>query len=284
MDTKTLKSQKKFISKLLVFNPAKFAYFVLDQLLLLTTLVLFFVELKKDQKWMTYTILAGTGYLVFKFVITNWFKINTYYKYVKVFNHSLKVDNNKIKFQRFIDYTPIRYIVWTVASNLATTVLVQYETNFLMDQSNLLKATVTVGMNMLLIPSFINAFNSINQNNVSVSSNYINLVKDQYYSNESLFDNVSFADRQLNLTCENIDLTSKNGIFILLSKDDLTGKESKDVAQVNKDILQRYKEIWAHYYELLQAKANNKKTRIQGNMMLNYERIYDHVFLDFFNL
>ncbi|AOG60489.1 hypothetical protein SHELI_v1c05380 [Spiroplasma helicoides] len=285
MKPKLLKEQLKFVNKILVFNPFKFAYFCVDQVLLLLTIGVFIYGLIENKmNWLSYLTLGLTAYLLLKFVIVNWFKINIYYKYIKVYDFKLNVDKNKVKISRTTDHSPLWFLVWTVATTVITAIICQYEVQNLVETKNPLNATLSIVMNMLLIPSFINSFNAISANEQQVSANYIHLVKDQYYSNESLFENTEWGDKHLNLTCSNIGLTSKNGIFVLLNQDDLSTQESRDVNELNSKILETYKKIWSSYYDLLQNRMKEKYSKGVIRKFYWIERIYDTVFLDFFQI
>ncbi|QBQ07726.1 hypothetical protein SGLAD_v1c05270 [Spiroplasma gladiatoris] len=285
MKLNLIKNQQKFLSKILVFKPLKFAYFVVDQFLFLITLSLFLYSIIKGNRepsWDNITVLALTSYLLLKFIIVNWFGLNTYFKYIRVFNYNLKVDKNKVKIYRNVDYAPLWYISLRIFSIIAVAIICMYETQNLVNSKNILNATITICLNLLLIPSFINTFNTIISDKKGIENNYTKLVKDQYYSNESLFENIEWSERQLNLNCKNVDLVSKNGVFVTLSFDDLNSKEAKDVQEINQKILERYKEIWKVYYELLRERFKNKFSRTASKKLYWIERIYDHIFLDFY--
>ncbi|AHB36490.1 hypothetical protein [Spiroplasma apis] len=282
-----VKDQMKFINGLMRLKKGAFSYFILDQTILLSVLIVFIYNFFYNISYLSILIFIGAGYLLFKFVLINWFKINTYYKSISVFKIQLHVDRTKVYVQRNIDFSPLTFLFWTVASNFFTAVLVKYEILTFLETSpklTVVKAFTMVSMDMLLVPTFINSFNTMAAGNQSVTSNYIKLIKDQYYSNESLFDDVEFESNYLNLTCVKPNLKSKNGIFVLLSQDDLNNREAKDIKEINNEILKTYSKIWTSYYDLLQSRLKSKFSKSASHKLYWMERIYDHIFLDFFEI
>lgn len=282
-----VKDQMKFINGLMKLKKGAFSYFILDQTILLSVLIVFIYNFFYNISYLSILIFIGAGYLLFKFVLINWFKINTYYKSISVFKIKLHVDRTKVYVQRNIDFSPLTFLFWTVASNFFTAVLVKYEILTFLETSpklTVVKAFTMVSMDMLLVPTFINSFNTMAAGNQSVTSNYIKLIKDQYYSNESLFDDVEFESNYLNLTCVKPNLKSKNGIFVLLSQDDLNNREAKDIKEINNEILKTYSKIWTSYYDLLQSRLKSKFSKSASHKLYWMERIYDHIFLDFFEI
>lgn len=282
-----VKDQMKFINGLMKLKKGAFSYFILDQTILLSVLIVFIYNFFYNISYLSILIFIGAGYLLFKFVLINWFKINTYYKSISVFKIKLHVDRTKVYVQRNIDFSPLTFLFWTVASNFFTAVLVKYEILTFLETSpklTIVKAFTMVSMDMLLVPTFINSFNTMAAGNQSVTSNYIKLIKDQYYSNESLFDDVEFESNYLNLTCVKPNLKSKNGIFVLLSQDDLNNREAKDIKEINNEILKTYSKIWTSYYDLLQSRLKSKFSKSASHKLYWMERIYDHIFLDFFEI
>ncbi|WP_156006509.1 hypothetical protein [Spiroplasma tabanidicola] len=292
MKVALLNNQKKFIKNILVFKPIKFAYFIIDQILLLLTVSLFIYAIAKGvaiekgaKSWESIIILVLTFYLVIKFVIINWFGLNVYFKYIKVFEYSLKVDKNKIKVGREVDYQPLWFMTWTICSVIITAIICFYETQKIgtnTDTDTLIMSIINIVLNILLVPSFINTLSAITTSKKNIQNNYSKLVKDQYYSNESLFENIEWGDKQLNLTCKNVELSSKNGIFVTLNSDDLNLQESKDIGELNKKILNSYKDIWTSYYNLLQERLKNKFSKRASKQLYYIERVYDQIFLDFY--
>lgn len=282
-----VKDQMKFINGLMKLKKGAFSYFILDQTILLSVLIVFIYNFFYNISYLSILIFIGAGYLLFKFVLINWFKINTYYKSISVFKIKLHVDRTKVYVQRNIDFSPLTFLFWTVASNFFTAVLVKYEILTFLETSpklTVVKAFTMVSMDMLLVPTFINSFNTMAAGNQSVTSNYIKLIKDQYYSNESLFEDVEFESNYLNLTCVKPNLKSKNGIFVLLSQDDLNNREAKDIKEINNEILKTYSKIWTSYYDLLQSRLKSKFSKSASHKLYWMERIYDHIFLDFFEI
>jgi len=282
-----VKDQMKFINGLMKLKKGAFSYFILDQTILLSILIVFIYNFFYNISYLSILIFIGAGYLLFKFVLINWFKINSYYKSISVFKIKLHVDRTKVYVQRNIDFSPLTFLFWTVASNFFTAVLVKYEILTFLETSpklTIVKAFTMVSMDMLLVPTFINSFNTMAAGNQSVTSNYIKLIKDQYYSNESLFDDVEFESNYLNLTCVKPNLKSKNGIFVLLSQDDLNNREAKDIKEINNEILKTYSKIWTSYYDLLQSRLKSKFSKSASHKLYWMERIYDHIFLDFFEI
>ncbi len=282
-----VKDQMKFINGLMRLKKGAFSYFILDQTILLSVLIVFIYNFFYNISYLSILIFIGAGYLLFKFVLINWFKINTYYKSISVFKIKLHVDRTKVYVQRNIDFSPLTFLFWTVASNFFTAVLVKYEILTFLETSpklTVVKAFTMVSMDMLLVPTFINSFNTMAAGNQSVTSNYIKLIKDQYYSNESLFEDVEFESNYLNLTCVKPNLKSKNGIFVLLSQDDLNNREAKDIKEINNEILKTYSKIWTSYYDLLQSRLKSKFSKSASHKLYWMERIYDHIFLDFFEI
>ncbi|QIA75857.1 hypothetical protein [Spiroplasma citri] len=60
-------------------------------------------------------------------------------------------------------------------------------------------------LNVMLIPSFLNSFQKLTQSDKQVESNYNNLIKNQYFSNESLFKDAKFVENYLNVEFKKIN-------------------------------------------------------------------------------
>nr|CAI93829.1 hypothetical protein [Spiroplasma citri] len=138
-------------------------------------------------------------------------------------------------------------------------------------------------LNVMLIPSFLNSFQKLTQSDKQVESNY-NLIKNQYFSNESLFKDAKFVENYLNVEFKKNKLTSKKGLFIFINSKDLNEKDVLEIKKINEKILNEYSNLWSNYYELLEQNSVMKFSSKRNKRLFWIERIYDHIFLDFFKL
>ncbi|QED25663.1 hypothetical protein GL982_10615 (plasmid) [Spiroplasma citri] len=139
-------------------------------------------------------------------------------------------------------------------------------------------------LNVMLIPSFLNSFQKLTQSDKQVESNYNNLIKNQYFSNESLFKDAKFVENYLNVEFKKNKLTSKKGLFIFINSKDLNEKDVLEIKKINEKILNEYSNLWSNYYELLEQNSVMKFSSKRNKRLFWIERIYDHIFLDFFKL
>ncbi|WP_151202546.1 hypothetical protein [Spiroplasma phoeniceum] len=139
-------------------------------------------------------------------------------------------------------------------------------------------------LNVMLIPSFLNSFQKLTQSDKKVESNYNNLIKNQYFSNESLFKDAKFVENYLNVEFKKNKLTSKKGLFIFINSKDLNEKDVLEIKKINEKILNEYSNLWSNYYELLEQNSVMKFSSKRNKRLFWIERIYDHIFLDFFKL
>ncbi|WP_338984316.1 hypothetical protein [Spiroplasma endosymbiont of Diplazon laetatorius] len=284
-----LKKHHKIINKFFKTNYFGFSIFLIDQIIYAITLILFVLNLvlkskNIEQPEIGFSIVGGSIYLLLKFTYTNWFAKNKFFQSIDVFEYTVKLDNHKFKAQRSIEFTPIWFWIYIITANFITVVFVNYELNNVLSETPVLNAVLESMLNVLLLPSFLNSFQKLAASNKDVESNYNNVIKDQYFSNESLFDDAKFAQHCLNVSFDKNNITSKNGLFIFTNKKDLKDKEILELQKVNDKILEDYKKIWANYYELLETSSTLEFSKRKAKDLFWLERIYDHIFLDFFNI
>ncbi|AUB31675.1 hypothetical protein [Spiroplasma floricola] len=281
-----LKKHNKIISKFFRTNYFGLITFLIDQTIFGTTLVLFILNLvlKSQINWISYSIVGGSIYLLLKFTYTNWFAKNKFFKCIDVFDYTIKLENNNFRAKRAIEFIPIWFWIYIICVNFTTVIFINYELNNVLSNTPIMKAIVTSMLNVLLIPSFLNSFQKLAQSNVEIESNYKNLIKTQYFSNQSLFEDAKFSDYYLNVKFSKNDLTSKNGLFIFTNKKDLNESEILEIKKVNEKILQIYKKNWENYYDLLDSSSVLEFSKGSIRNLFWIERIYDHIFLDFFNI
>ncbi|AAT75692.1 unknown transmembrane protein [Mesoplasma florum L1] len=287
-----IKTHKKITNLLLKTIPYLLFLFILDVVMLSVITVLFilsaFVLDRTAANIVRYILLGVSAFMLAKFTYMNWFSKNLYFKKIIVFKYKSKVDRQKFRAVREISFTPIWFLIFFVASNFYITILVNFEIqqNFVSTGDNkvLIWAILRTTIDMMLLPSFLNSFNKIADKSKAIDANYVKLIKDQYFSNKSLFEDVEFEDNYLNLKFSKNSLTSKNGLFILVNKDDLTRPDQGRMIEINNEILDRYKEIWESYVDLLENRMKAKFNKATVHKLFWLERIYDTIFLDLFEI
>ncbi|AHI52799.1 hypothetical protein [Spiroplasma culicicola] len=281
-----LKKHNKIIKTFFKTNFLTLLSFLIDQIIFATTLVLFILNLvlKESNDIISFSVVGGSIFLLLKFTYTNWFAKNQYFKAIYIFDYNLKLENHKFKNQRCTSFTPIWFWIYIIAANFTTVVFINFELSNVLSSSPVMAAILESMLNVLLLPSFLNSFQKLAQSNQDVEANYKNLIKTQYFSNESLFEDAKFADHYLNVGFPKNNLVSKNGLFIFTNKKDLTEKEISEIKKVNEKVLDDYKKIWANYYELLEQSSMLEFSKFKSKSLFWIERIYDHIFLDFFNI
>ncbi|AGR42172.1 hypothetical protein [Spiroplasma diminutum] len=284
--SKLLHKHNKLVKKLFKTNPFALFLFILDQSIFSLTLILFILNffLKNEQKLISWTVVGTSIYLLLKFTYTNWFAKNKYFQLIFVFDYNLKLEKHNFKAQRCIEFSPIWFWIYIIVVNFTTVIFINYELFELLDTKHLMKAILTSMLNVLLLPSFLNSFQKLTEANKDIEAKYKNLIKSQYFSNESLFDDAKFSDNYLNMTFKKNDLKSKNGLFIFTNKKDLSEKEISEIKETNEKILNVYKEIWSTYYELLEQSFMMEFSSKKAKNLFWIERIYDHIFIDFFDI
>ncbi|ATZ21572.1 hypothetical protein [Mesoplasma tabanidae] len=287
-----IKTHKKITNLLLQTIPYLLFLFILDVFMLSVITILFvlsaFVLEETSAAVVRYILLGISAFMLAKFTYMNWFSKNLYFKKIIVFKYKSKVDRQKFKAVREISFTPIWFLIFFVASNFYITILVNFEIqqNFVSNQDNsvLIWAVLRTTIDMMLLPSFLNSFNKIADRSKAIDANYVKLIKDQYFSNKSLFEDVEFEENYLNLKFSKNNITSKNGLFILVNKDDLTRPDQGRMIEINNEILDRYKEIWESYVDLLENRMKAKFNKATVHKLFWLERIYDTIFLDLFEI
>ncbi|ASZ09100.1 hypothetical protein CK556_01860 [Mesoplasma chauliocola] len=288
-----IKTHKKITNLLLQTIPYLLFLFILDVAMLSVITILFIlssfvINEGTGQNVVRYAMLIISALMLAKFTYMNWFSKNLYFKKIVVFKYKSKVDKQKFRAVREISFTPIWFLIFFVASNFYITILMNFEIQryFVSTNDNkvLIWAILRTTIDMMLLPSFLNSFNKIAANSKAVDANYVKLIKDQYFSNKSLFEDVEFEDNYLNLKFSKNNLTSKNGLFILVNKDDLTRPDQGRMVEINGEILDRYKEIWESYVDLLENRMKAKFNKATVHKLFWLERIYDTVFLDLFEI
>ncbi|AKX34096.1 hypothetical protein SLITO_v1c04430 [Spiroplasma litorale] len=278
------KDYKKIIRKYVKFIPLVYMVFIIDVLVFYCLVALFITNRIIEKDFLSWAIIAACLYTIFRFSFVNWFQKNKYYKKIVVFDFKDSVAGQGRIIKREICFNSINFWVILVIINFTTAIFVNYEVSTFLTNQKIMLAVTNTSLNMLLLPSFISTFQKIGQTDKNVASNYINLVKDQYFSNKSLFENVEFEKNFLNLKFTKNDLVSKNGIFVLINKDDLKQKEIDNMKKINDVILKNYREIWESYYKFLKEKNNIKVSKLKMHSQYWIERIYDHIFIDFFDV
>lgn len=293
---KLLVTHKKITNKLLVWIPKLIVLFIMDILLLVTVITLFIVNIVHYQPLMVWFTLVVAAIILIKFTYMNWFSKNLYYKKIVVFKYKSKVDKQKFRAFREISFTPIWFWVFFVLANFLVAVIVNYEIQGIVlryggegkewNGAGILSfwAIMRAMLDMMLLPSFLNAFNKIAEKNKAVDSNYIKLIKDQYFSNKSLFEDVEFEENYLNLKFNKNNLVSRNGLFILINKDDLSGPDQARMKEINQEVLDCYKEIWESYVDLLENRMKATFSKSSAHKLFWLERVYDKIFLDMFEI
>ncbi|WP_199787948.1 hypothetical protein [Mesoplasma florum] len=291
-----VKTHKKITNLLLQTIPYLLFLFILDVVMLSVITVLFilstFILDGTAADIVRYILLGVSAFMLVKFTYMNWFSKNLYFKKIIVFKYKSKVDRQKFKAVREISFTPIWFLIFFVASNFYITILVNFEIqqNFVSPSNGqsknivLIWAILRTTIDMMLLPSFLNSFNKIADKSKAIDANYVKLIKDQYFSNKSLFEDVEFEENYLNLKFSKNSLISKNGLFILVNKDDLTRPDQGRMIEINNEILDRYKEIWESYVDLLENRMKAKFNKATVHKLFWLERIYDTIFLDLFEI
>ncbi|AUB31671.1 hypothetical protein [Spiroplasma floricola] len=281
-----LKKHNKIISTFFKTNYFVLTMFLIDQIIFGATFILFILNLvlKNQINSISYIIIGGSIYLLLKFTYTNWFAKNKFFRCIDVFDYTIKLQNHKFRAKRAIEFIPIWFWIYIICVNFTTVIFINYELNSSLSNTPVMNALVTSMLNVLLIPSFLNSFQKLAQSNVEIESNYKNLIKTQYFSNQSLFEDAKFSDHYLNVSFSKNDLTSKNGLFIFTNKKDLSDSEISQIKKVNEKILEVYKKNWENYYDLLEESSMLEFSKGKVRNLFWIERIYDHIFLDFFNI
>ncbi|ALD66457.1 hypothetical protein [Spiroplasma cantharicola] len=281
-----LKKHNKIIRKFFKTNLMSLFAFIFDQTIFSITLVLFITNLfiKESNDIVSYLIVGGSIYLLLKFTYINWFSKSKFFQLICIFDYNLKLENHKFKAQRSLEFTPIWFWIYIIFSNFITVIFINYELSSILSDKPLLTAILESMLNVMLLPSFLNSFQKLTQSNKEVESNYKNLIKTQYFSNESLFKDAKFSENYLNVVFKKNDLVSKNGLFIFSNNKDLTNNEILEIKKINDKILDNYTKIWSNYYELLEESSMLEFSRKKAKNLFWIERVYDHIFLDFLNI
>ncbi|AKU79709.1 hypothetical protein [Spiroplasma turonicum] len=279
-----LKDYKKTIKNYIKFLPLNFFVYILDLLVFASLVSIFITNRLVEIESLSWVIISLCLYTIFRFSFLNWFQKNKYYKKILVYDFQGKVGDGDMVLKREVSYNSISFWVVLIVINLSTAVIVNYEVSTFLTNQKYMLAITNTSLNMLLLPSFLSSFQQIGQIDKSVASNYINLVKDQYFSNKDLFENCEFEDNYLNLKFTKSDLTSKNGLFIFVDKDIFNQADIAELYEINKTILNTYKNIWENYYTFLKKKNEIKVSKVKLQTQYWIERIYDHIFIDFFNV
>ncbi|ASP28213.1 hypothetical protein SCORR_v1c04390 [Spiroplasma corruscae] len=279
-----LKDYKKEIKKYIKFIPVNFIVYIVDICVFISLFTLFIVNRFFESDYISWSIIALCLYTMFRFSFLNWFQKNKYYKKIVVYNFKEKVGDGEMLIQREVSYNSINFWIIIIIINLSTAFFANYEVATFLSNVKIMLALTNTALNMLLLPSFLFSFQQIGQIDKNVASNYHNLLKDQFFSNKSLFDDVEFEDYYLHLKFKKNNLVSRNGLFIYINKDDVKVKDQQGLVNINKKILKIYKELWESYYHFLEEKSDIKVSKSRLHTQYWIERIYDHIFEDFFNL
>ncbi|AUM62702.1 hypothetical protein [Spiroplasma monobiae] len=280
-----LKKHNKIIGKFFKTNYIMLFWFLFEQILFGISFILFVLNLFiKDVEWISYSIISICLFLLLKFTYTNWFAKNKFFRCIDVFEYDVKLESHKFKAKRAMEFTPIWFWIYIIGANFITVIFINYELKGFLEEHKILEAISMSMLNVLLVPSFLNSFQKLTEKNDGVDSNYLNVIKNQYFSNESLFEEAKFSEHCLNAVFSKNDLTSKNGIFVFTNKKDLNQKEVEKLQKLNENILEDYKKIWANYYDLLESSSSLEFSKRKVKNLFWLERIYDHIFLDFFNI
>ncbi|PPE04559.1 hypothetical protein EELLY_v1c02390 [Entomoplasma ellychniae] len=286
---------KKITNKLLVWSLKLFILFLIDIFLLITVITLFITNMFLDNNTLVWIIISLSLLILVKFTYMNWFSKNLFYKKIVVFNFKSKVDKHKFQAYREISFTPIWFWIFFVGANFIVAVIINYQIQGILlayGKGNKWNgpgiftfwAISRAMLDMMLLPSFLNAFGKIAEKDKAVESNYVKLIKDQYFSNKSLFEDVEFEENYLNLKFNKNNFSSRNGLFIFVNKDDLTRPDQSRMIEINKEILECYKEIWESYIDLLENRMKAKFNKTTVHTLYWLERIYDKIFLDLFDI
>ncbi len=281
-----LKKHNKIIRGFFKTNLMSLLAFIFDQAIFSITLILFITNLfiKEQVDALSYSIVGGSIYLLLKFTYINWFSKSKFFQLICLFDYNLKLENHKFKAQRSIEFTPIWFWIYIIFSNFITVIFINYELSSILSDKKLLTAILESMLNVMLLPSFLNSFQKLTQSNNNVDAKYKNLIKTQYFSNESLFKDAKFSENYLNVIFKKNELTSKNGLFIFSNKKDLSNNEILEIKKINDKILENYTEIWSNYYELLEESSMLEFSRKKAKNLFWIERVYDHIFLDFLDI
>lgn len=279
-----LKKHHKVIKKFLKPIYPLLILFIIDQSIFTATVVLFIINLFYSINIISYIVVGGSMYLLLRFTITNWFQKNKYFKCIDIFDFKLKIDGVKFVARRSVSFAPIKFWVFTILANFITAALIEFESSSILTDQPVLNAVLKTMLNVLLLPSFINSFNKIIESNKEVEANYVNLIKNQYFANETLFKETKFSENYLNLEFNKNNLTSKNGIFILTNKKLFSEQDINEATKVNEKILETYSKLWDSYFELLEQSSRVQFSKKGTKDLFWIERIYDCIFLDFLNI
>ncbi|WP_342259188.1 hypothetical protein [Spiroplasma endosymbiont of Dioctria linearis] len=281
-----LKKHNKIIRTFFKTNLMSLFAFIFDQTIFSITLILFITNLfiKEQVDALSYSIVGGSIYLLLKFTYINWFSKSKFFQLICLFDYNLKLENHKFKAQRSIEFIPIWFWIYIIFSNFITVIFINYELSSILSDKKLLTAILESMLNVMLLPSFLNSFQKLTQSNNNVDAKYKNLIKTQYFSNESLFKDAKFSENYLNVIFTKNELTSKNGLFIFSNKKDLNNNEILEIKKINDKILENYTAIWGNYYELLEESSMLEFSRKKAKNLFWIERVYDHIFLDFLDI
>ncbi|AXF97226.1 hypothetical protein SDAV_003029 (plasmid) [Spiroplasma phoeniceum P40] len=280
------KKHNKIVRKYFKNDIPTFIWFIFDQIIFLIISILFILNLfsSLEQNITSYIIICGSFYLLLKFTYTNWTTKNKFFKKIFIFDYKLKLNNQKFRAQRSLEFIPIWFWICIIFYNFIIVVFINYEINNFLNNKIISKALLESMLNVMLIPSFLNSFQKLTQSDKKVESNYNNLIKNQYFSNESLFKDAKFVENYLNVEFKKNKLTSKKGLFIFINSKDLNEKDVLEIKKINEKILNEYSNLWSNYYELLEQNSVMKFSSKRNKRLFWIERIYDHIFLDFFKL
>ncbi|WP_339022554.1 hypothetical protein [Spiroplasma endosymbiont of Crioceris asparagi] len=281
---KYLKEKENIVKK--YFKHIKWLYFIhcLDIILFILILGLFIslTAFSHKEKWVSYTIVTLGVYFLIKFTLSNWLSRSLYYYKIQVFNLVVNFKDAEINLKRNVDITSFWFIAMSILINMLTAFMMQWSTKDLID-NKIWESVVFVLLNLMLLPSFLNSFQELISVEKGVDSRFINLLKNQYFLHKNIFNNAIFDENNINLVFEEINLKSKEGIFIVKPKN--FEKINYEIFnKMNEKILNNYKELWDFYWNVLDLKQKTKVKYWHKIKLKRIEKILDAIFIDFFEL
>lgn len=284
----TIKHYKKYLKKYIKWNLFNLAIFIFDFLLFISiiiffTITIFVKDLLEINKFIfKYFILISSFYTLLKFSINNFFYDNSYFKKIQIYNKEIKIRKTKLKISKDIPFVSLNFLVIFNLMNIIIALILNYQTGTLFSKQEFVKALVLTLTNLLLIPSFVSSLNKIFTVRKSTNNNYKRLIRDQFLANINLFKKYQPINNYEYIQFEDLELKSSKGIFFLTSFQDsyTINKLIKD----NNDILSLYQDIWNNYCQYLIFINSTNLNNFTKYKNFYITRIFDQIFIDFFNI
>ncbi|WP_342268664.1 hypothetical protein [Spiroplasma endosymbiont of Aspidapion aeneum] len=289
----TIKQMVKIKAKDAIYYYFDVFLFILNSTLFLTLI------LKIDFKWVNYPdkyekligyiMVFICLYFLFKFTISNFFINSSYYKDLIVYNIDYFLDRKHFNKKSIVNWQSISHIIFNLFSNITTALFIYYIINYndkvFLNGDNLLYSIIFTVLNMVFLPSVINSIQEIRTRIINLK-NLGNLVlKTQYLNNKDLFKNIVIDENQRTIYFDNIDLKSKDGVFIINKKKLISKENYEIISNVNKEIITRYSLLWDMFYKLLDVSQGTKDIKKKYRTHIKLKRAsycFSEIFFNFF--